>query len=200
MLTLVAVMDKVVGKTNVALRSLGVQAKASVKFKTHEACSTLNLEVSFGHLLGHKETYGKCNTQGPNQTLDESFSSHNHVRKFRRALPTKWRPKVTAIEESKDLFTLPIDELIGNLKVYDVVLEKDSKISKGKKEKYKLLTLKARKALSDKEVSCSESDDEEYAMAVRDLKKFFRKRGQFVRQPHDDKKNFRKIKEDKKKK
>nr|GFC32174.1 zf-CCHC domain-containing protein/DUF4219 domain-containing protein/UBN2 domain-containing protein [Tanacetum cinerariifolium] len=65
------------------------------------------------------------------QVLDESFSSH--VRKFLRALPTKWRPKVTAIEESKDLSTLPLDELIGNLKVYEVVLEKDSEAYKVKK-------------------------------------------------------------------
>nr|GEV84545.1 hypothetical protein [Tanacetum cinerariifolium] len=64
------------------------------------------------------------------KTLDESFSSRNHVRKFLRALPTKWRPKVTAIEESKDLSTLPLDVLIGNLKVYEVVLEKDLKASK----------------------------------------------------------------------
>ncbi|GJW90520.1 hypothetical protein Tco_0168073 [Tanacetum coccineum] len=107
------------------------------------------------------------------KALDESFSSRNHVRKFLRALPTKWRPKVTAIEESNDLSTLPLDELIVNLKVYEVVLEKDSEISKGKKEKYKSLALKARKFSSDEEVSCSESDDEEYAMAVRDFKKFF---------------------------
>ncbi|GKC92025.1 zf-CCHC domain-containing protein [Tanacetum coccineum] len=38
------------------------------------------------------------------------------------------------------------------------------------------------------------------AMAVRDFKKFFRRRGKFVRQPYDEKKNFRKAKEDKKEK
>ncbi|GJV70620.1 retrovirus-related pol polyprotein from transposon TNT 1-94 [Tanacetum coccineum] len=54
---------------------------------------------------------------------------------------------------------------------------KDSEISKVKKEKYKSLALKARKISSDEEVSCSESDDEEHAMAVRDFKKFFRRRG-----------------------
>ncbi|GJS75223.1 DUF4219 domain-containing protein [Tanacetum coccineum] len=101
------------------------------------------------------------------KALDESFSSRNHVRKFLRALPTKWRPKVTAIEESKDLSTLPLDELIGNLKVYEVVLEKDSKISKSKKEKYKSLALKVRKVLSEEEASFSDSEDEEYAMVVR---------------------------------
>ncbi|GJS31941.1 hypothetical protein Tco_0492561 [Tanacetum coccineum] len=105
-----------------------------------------------------------------------------------------------AIEESKDLSTLPRDELIGNLKVYEVVLEKDSKISKSKKEKYKSLALKVRKVSSDEEVSCSDSDDEEYATTVRDFKKFFRRRGKLVRKPHDDKKNFRKIKKDKKEK
>ncbi|GKB92662.1 hypothetical protein Tco_0964934 [Tanacetum coccineum] len=68
------------------------------------------------------------------KALDESFSSRNHVRKFLRALPTKWRPKVTAIEESKDLLTQSLDELIGNLKVYEVVLEKDLEVSKNKKE------------------------------------------------------------------
>ncbi|GJX49278.1 retrovirus-related pol polyprotein from transposon TNT 1-94 [Tanacetum coccineum] len=93
------------------------------------------------------------------KALDESFSSRNHVRKFLRALPTKWRPKVTAIEEFKDLLTLHLDELISNLKVYEVVLEKDSEASKVKKEKYKSLALKAMKVSSDKEESCSRSDE-----------------------------------------
>ncbi|GKB27080.1 hypothetical protein Tco_0866481 [Tanacetum coccineum] len=100
------------------------------------------------------------------KALDESFSSRNQVRKFLRALPTKWCPKVTVIEESKDLSTLPLDELIGNLKVYEVVLKKDSKASKIKKKKYKSLALKARKVSSDEEESCSGSD-EEYAMAKK---------------------------------
>ncbi|GKB20545.1 zf-CCHC domain-containing protein [Tanacetum coccineum] len=132
------------------------------------------------------------------QALDESFSSHNHVRKFLRALPSKWRPKVTLIEESKDLSKLSLDKLVGNLKVYEVVLEKDLEIAKNKKEKYKSLALKARQVLSDEDASSSDSNDEEYAMAVRDFKKFFRRRGKFVRQPYDDKKNFRKVNEDKK--
>ncbi|GJS83126.1 hypothetical protein Tco_0749667 [Tanacetum coccineum] len=54
--------------------------------------------------------------------------------------------------------------------------------------------LKAKQVLSDDDTSSSDSNDEEYAMAVRDFKKFFRRRGKFVRQPYDDKKNFRKIK------
>ncbi|GJS79915.1 zf-CCHC domain-containing protein, partial [Tanacetum coccineum] len=37
-------------------------------------------------------------------------------------------------------------------------------------------------------------------MAVRDFKIFFRRREKFVRQPHDDKKSFCKVKEEKKEK
>ncbi|GJS41407.1 hypothetical protein Tco_0566450 [Tanacetum coccineum] len=124
------------------------------------------------------------------KALDESFSSCNHVRKFLRALLSKWRPKVTVIKESKDLSKLSLDELVGNLKVYEIVLEKYLEIAKNKKEMYKSLALKARQVLSDDDTSSSDSNDEEYAMAVRDFKKFFRRRGKFVRQPYDDKKNF----------
>ncbi|GKG13950.1 hypothetical protein Tco_0350910, partial [Tanacetum coccineum] len=63
--------------------------------------------------------------------LDEDFSSKNYVRKFLRALHTKWRAKITAIEDSKDLSSLALDELIGNLKVHEVVMEKDFQIYKG---------------------------------------------------------------------
>ncbi|GJR68749.1 putative reverse transcriptase domain-containing protein [Tanacetum coccineum] len=110
------------------------------------------------------------------KAFDESYLSRIHVRKFLRALPTKWRPKVTTIEESKDLSTLLLDELIGNLKV----LEKDSEESKNKKEKYKSLALKAKMVSSEEEPSSSDNEDEEYAMAVRDFKKFFTRIGKFV--------------------
>ncbi|GJQ99322.1 hypothetical protein Tco_0522307 [Tanacetum coccineum] len=75
------------------------------------------------------------------KALDEGFSSKNYVRKFLRALHPKWRAKVTAIEESKDLSSLALDELIGNLKVHKVVMEKDSET----------IALKAKKESSDDE-------------------------------------------------
>ncbi|GKG50780.1 hypothetical protein Tco_0538904, partial [Tanacetum coccineum] len=40
------------------------------------------------------------------KAFDEGYSSKNYVRKFLRALHPKWREKVTAIEESKDLTSL----------------------------------------------------------------------------------------------
>ncbi|GJU01322.1 zf-CCHC domain-containing protein [Tanacetum coccineum] len=109
------------------------------------------------------------------KALDEGYSSKNYVRKFLRALHPKWRAKVTAIEESKDLTSLSLDELIGNLKVHEMIIKKDSEIVKAKVER-KSLALKAKKESSDEECSTSGSEDEEYAMAVRDFKKFFKRR------------------------
>ncbi|GJZ99289.1 hypothetical protein Tco_0671840 [Tanacetum coccineum] len=99
------------------------------------------------------------------KALDEGFSSKNYVRKFLRALHLKWRAKVTTIEESKDLTSLSLDELIGNLKVYEVIIKKDSEIVKGKREQNRSLALNAKKESSDEDSSTSDSEDEEYAMA-----------------------------------
>ncbi|GJV32482.1 hypothetical protein Tco_1392882 [Tanacetum coccineum] len=88
------------------------------------------------------------------KALDEGYSSKNYVMNFLRALHPKWRAKVTAIEESKALTSLSLDELIGNLKVYEMIIKKDSKIVKAKVER-KSLALKAKKESSDEECSTS---------------------------------------------
>ncbi|GKF11664.1 hypothetical protein Tco_0049590, partial [Tanacetum coccineum] len=88
------------------------------------------------------------------KALDEYYSSKNYIRKFLRALHPKWRAKVTVIEKSKDLISLSLDELIGNLKVYEMIIKKDSEIVKVKVER-KSLALNAKKESSDEECSTS---------------------------------------------
>nr|GEX96185.1 hypothetical protein [Tanacetum cinerariifolium] len=111
----------------------------------------------------------------PSKHEADRHSFKNYVRKFLRALHLKWRAKVTAIEESKDLTSLSLDELIGNLKVYEMIIKKDSKIVKAKGER-KSLAVKAGKESSDEEYLTIGSKDKEYAMAVKDFKKFFKRR------------------------
>nr|GFA97213.1 transposase, Ptta/En/Spm, transposase, Tnp1/En/Spm-like protein [Tanacetum cinerariifolium] len=50
------------------------------------------------------------------------------------------------------------------------------RVSQAKRETVKSIALKAKKESSDDETSTSESEDEKYAMAVRDFKKFFRRK------------------------
>ncbi|GJT67749.1 retrovirus-related pol polyprotein from transposon TNT 1-94 [Tanacetum coccineum] len=123
------------------------------------------------------------------KALDEGYSSKNYIRNFLKALHPKWRANVMAIEESKDFTSLSLDELIGNLKVHETIIKKDSEIVKAKVER-KFIALKAKKESSDEECLTFGSEDDEYAMAVRDFKEFFKRRGRFVRQPRNDKKTF----------
>nr|GEW32678.1 UBN2 domain-containing protein [Tanacetum cinerariifolium] len=116
----------------------------------------------------------------------------NYIRKFLRALHPKWRAEVTTIEESKDITSLSLDELIGNLKVHEMIIKKDSEIVKAK-VKRKSIALKSKKESSNEECLTSDSEDEEYAMAVRNFKKFFKRRCRFVRKPRNEKRRSKEV-------
>ncbi|GJT39540.1 hypothetical protein Tco_0939405 [Tanacetum coccineum] len=60
------------------------------------------------------------------------------------------------IEESKNLTTLSLDELIGNLKVYEEIIKKDFETVKNKREQSRSIALKARKESSDDDSSTSD--------------------------------------------
>nr|GEY21152.1 retrovirus-related Pol polyprotein from transposon TNT 1-94 [Tanacetum cinerariifolium] len=64
-------------------------------------------------------------------------------------------------------------------------------------EQSRSIALKARKESNDDDSSTSDSEDEEYAIAVRDFKKFFKRQGRFVRQPYEERKSFQRNKDDK---
>ncbi|GJW12553.1 hypothetical protein Tco_1578380 [Tanacetum coccineum] len=99
------------------------------------------------------------------ESIDSAFARFNTIITSLKALD----------EESKDITSLSLDELIENLKFHKMIIKKDSEIVKTKGER-RSLALKAKKKSSDEECSTSESEDKEYAMAVRDFKKFFKRR------------------------
>ncbi|GKA45864.1 zf-CCHC domain-containing protein [Tanacetum coccineum] len=77
---------------------------------------------------------------------------------------------------------------------------KDSETVKAKENKVDPIALKARKESSDEDSSTSDSEDEEYVMAVRNFKKFFKRQGRFVRQPYEERKSSQRNKDDKNRK
>nr|GEU48938.1 retrovirus-related Pol polyprotein from transposon TNT 1-94 [Tanacetum cinerariifolium] len=89
------------------------------------------------------------------KALDEGFSSKNYVRKFLRALHPKWRAKVTAIEESKDLSSLDLDELIGSLKVHAMAVRNFKKQPKEEKKLFRQMNERKGKS----EQKCFRCDD-----------------------------------------
>ncbi|CAL1359163.1 unnamed protein product [Linum trigynum] len=59
------------------------------------------------------------------RNLEVEYPSGDLVRKVLWALPKRWTPKVTAIEESKDLTRLSLDELIGSLITHEEKLRRE---------------------------------------------------------------------------
>ncbi|XP_009625595.2 uncharacterized protein [Nicotiana tomentosiformis] len=82
-------------------------------------------------------------------SLGEIIPRNKIVRKVLSILPTSWESKVNAIIEAKDLQTLTMDELVGNLKTYEMKRKEDSERRESKKEKK--LVLKAENNDSSKE-------------------------------------------------
>jgi len=100
------------------------------------------------------------------QILKKSYVASDHVNKILRSLPTKWRPKVTAIEEVKDLNTLSVEDLISSLKCHEIGLNEHEPIKKPKSIALKSRgkPTKALKAIESEEESTSEDSDEDPAI------------------------------------
>ncbi|GAV79550.1 DUF4219 domain-containing protein/UBN2 domain-containing protein, partial [Cephalotus follicularis] len=58
------------------------------------------------------------------QALDNTYSNSEMVRKILRCLPRSWMPKVTAIEEAKNLNILPLEYLLGSLMTHELSMQK----------------------------------------------------------------------------
>ena len=93
--------------------------------------------------------------------LGEIYDQPKIVRKILRSLTEDFRPKVTAITESRDVDSIPVDELVGSLQSYELDLPKTTKS--------KLMALK-----SVDDVEGGGFDDELSATEIAYLAKNFR--------------------------
>nr|POF08719.1 hypothetical protein CFP56_04837 [Quercus suber] len=93
--------------------------------------------------------------------LSEIYDQPKIVRKILRSLTEDFRPKVTAITESKDVDSIPVDELVGSLQSYESDLPKTNKS--------KSMALK-----SIDDVEAGGFDDELSAIEIAYLAKNFR--------------------------
>ncbi|GAV69486.1 UBN2 domain-containing protein, partial [Cephalotus follicularis] len=57
------------------------------------------------------------------KNLGKSYPNQELVRKILRCLPMCWTPKVTTIEEAKDLSTLPLEQLLGSLMTHETTMK-----------------------------------------------------------------------------
>ena len=74
------------------------------------------------------EFYAKLNDiVNSTYNLGEIYNQPKIVRKILRSLTENFRPKVTAITESKDVDSIPVDKFVGSLQSYELDLPKTSK-------------------------------------------------------------------------
>ncbi|GAV57404.1 UBN2 domain-containing protein [Cephalotus follicularis] len=106
------------------------------------------------------------------KNLEKSYPNQELVRKILRCFPISWTPKVTAIEEAKDLLTLPFEQLLGSLMTHETTMKNHEHVET--KEK-KSIALKALKEVS-------ESDEEgDMELITSQFKKFLKsKMGKMV--------------------
>ena len=117
------------------------------------------------------------------KALGKKFENAELVRKMLRSLPKSWEAKVTAIQEAKDLNTLPLEELLGSLMTYEMNSKRyEEDESKGKRN----MAFATAENNSEKEQSCS---DEDIALITRKFKKFLRRK-KISSRPEKFKKRF----------
>ncbi|GAV57423.1 zf-CCHC domain-containing protein/UBN2 domain-containing protein, partial [Cephalotus follicularis] len=99
------------------------------------------------------------------------YTNSEMVRKILRCLPKSWMPKVTAIEEAKDLNTLPLEELLGSLMTHEMTIKNHEDDEEKDKKKKKLIAFKS--STTD---SSEEDSDDEMALITRRFKKYLAKK------------------------
>ncbi|GAV74029.1 DUF4219 domain-containing protein/UBN2 domain-containing protein [Cephalotus follicularis] len=68
------------------------------------------------------------------KNLGKSYPNQELVRKILRCLPKSWTPKVTAIEEAKDLSTLPLEQLLRSLMTHETTMKNHEHVEIKKKK------------------------------------------------------------------
>ncbi|XP_059639430.1 uncharacterized protein LOC132281779 [Cornus florida] len=98
--------------------------------------------------------------------LGKSYISSENVRKILRSLPKNWEAKKTAIQEAKNLNTLPIDELIGSLMTYELEMNDGDD---NKETHKKNLALQATTKEVEVEKALDNEEEEEIALITKTI-------------------------------
>ncbi|GAV58551.1 UBN2 domain-containing protein, partial [Cephalotus follicularis] len=112
------------------------------------------------------------------QSLDKVYSNSEMVRKILMSLPRAWMPKVTAIEEAKNLNTLPLEDLLGSLMTHELSITRKDDDEEKEKRKKKVIDLK-----SSTNEEIDDESDQELALIIRKFKNFLESKKKFGRKP-----------------
>ena len=99
--------------------------------------------------------------------LGEKIPESKIVKKILKSLPARFHAKITAIDESKDLDSIPLIELIRNLQTYELGLARVGKGGKGK-------NMALRTKNDDNDKLSNDEDTKLKSYITRQFKKFIK--------------------------
>ena len=98
------------------------------------------------------------------------------MRKVLRSLSRSWEAKVTAIQEAKNLNTLPLEELLGSLMTHELTMKQHFKEEIRRKKPINLKSTAQEK--EDIEKSENSDEDEDLALIIKKFRCFMKRRRQ----------------------
>ncbi|CAL9078853.1 unnamed protein product [Musa textilis] len=109
------------------------------------------------------------------KVLGKFFSNFKLFNKILRSLSKSGDPKVTAIQEAKDLNNFPLEELIGSLMTYEITCNAHEELENNLSKNMKDLTLRTHENHLRENSSDDDNDDDDFALLTRKFKKFIKR-------------------------
>ncbi|KAK5840119.1 hypothetical protein PVK06_008995 [Gossypium arboreum] len=127
-------------------------------FKTKPEEGIKEMSDRFTHIINGK-------------ALGKAYPNKEMVKKMLNSLSTSWERKVMAIEESKDLNSLSLNELTGSLLTYEMKINYNAKEIK---EVPKKVGVALKSTTCERNEDSSNDDDEEMAMITKRFVRYMR--------------------------
>ncbi|XVF32044.1 hypothetical protein REPUB_Repub17cG0047900 [Reevesia pubescens] len=113
--------------------------------------------------------------------FDKIYSNKDMVKKILNSLPKSWEAKVTAIEESKDLNTLSLDELIGFFITYEMkVKHRERNQNKNSFKEYDVAFNSRKEVNKDKDMAIFASRFDKFKNISKEMKQKKKKKKTIV--------------------
>ena len=107
-----------------------------------------------------------CDITKESFALGEKIPKTTLVRKIMRSLPDRFSSKVISIEEAKDLNSMKVEDLMGSLRTFEMILKQ--------RKNEKSIALKT---MYEEKDSGEKDDEDKLALLTKNFKKFLKKVG-----------------------
>ena len=142
-----------------------------------------NFKMKADETIANMYTRFTTITNGLN-SLGKVLTQKDMVTKILRSLTKAYQGKVVAIQEAKDLSTLPLEELIGSLMNHEIFMSAQEEEEVEKKKKTIAFKSSSSRAISEDDEDSVCSDMEDLALFTKKYKKFMKFKKNFEKKPY----------------